>query len=113
MSREQFQKCIDACIACAIECEHCATSCLREDDVKMLTRCIAKNRESAAVCRAAAELMTISGDHAYQLCQLCAEVCDHCAAECEQHAHMEHCQLCAEECRSCAEKCRTMAEEHV
>jgi len=112
MSHEKFQFCIDACIACAITCEHCATECLREDDVKMMVRCIELDRECASVCRSAAELMSMGGSHATRLCSVCADICDACARECEIH-DIEHCQECAEECIACAEECRKMVEEHV
>jgi hypothetical protein len=114
MSHEKFQNCIDACVACAVECEHCATSCLNEDMVKDLTKCIALDRECASVCRSAAELMSIGGVHATLLCQVCADICDACAEECERHSdHMDHCRECAEECRRCSEECRMMIEQHV
>jgi hypothetical protein len=109
MSHEKFQVCIDACIACAIECEHCATSCLNEDDVKMLIRCITLDRECATICRSTAALMSIGGEHAAGICHVCAEICEVCAEECEKHSHMEHCKNCADECRRCAEECRTIA----
>lgn len=111
MSHEKFQSCIDACIACAIECEHCVSACLNEEDVKMLIRCIELERECASVCRSAAELMSLGGQHAASLCHVCAEICDACAEECEKHTEhgMEHCRACAEECRRCAEECRSMA----
>ncbi len=41
MKLDHFQSCIDACNACAMACENCAASCLREEDVKMMARCIA------------------------------------------------------------------------
>jgi hypothetical protein len=109
MSHEKFQSCIDACIACAITCEHCASECLKEDDVKMMIRCIELDRECASVCRSAAELMSIGGPHASLLCSVCADICEACAQECERH-EAEHCQECAEECTACAEECRRMVE---
>ena len=112
MSHEKFQSGIDACIACAIICEHCASECLKEEDVKMMVRCIELDRECASVCRSAAELMSIGGGHASLLCDACADICEACARECASH-EMDHCQECAEECEACAEVCRKMVEEHV
>ena len=109
MSHEKFQPCIDACIACAIACEHCASECLKEDDVKMMIRCIELDRECASVCRSAAELMSMGGPHAALLCSACADICEVCAHECGMH-EAEHCQECAEECLACAEECRKMGE---
>lgn len=99
-------------MACALECENCATECLKESDVKMLARCIQLDRECASVCRSAVALMSIGGENAALLCSACAEICEACAAECEKH-DMEHCEHCAEECRACADECRRMAEQHV
>jgi hypothetical protein len=112
MSHERFENCIDACVACAIQCEHCASECLREKDVKTMLKCIELDRQCASVCRSAAELMSIGGAFALALCNACAEICEACAEECEKH-DMDHCQECADECRSCADECRKMAEMHV
>jgi hypothetical protein len=40
MSREQNKGLFEALTNCAAECNHCATACLDEEDVKMLARCI-------------------------------------------------------------------------
>jgi len=109
MSHEKFQKCIDACYACANACEHCASEDLKENDIKMLVNCINLDRECAAFCRNAAHIMSMGGSFSKELCILCAKVCDACAEECEKHPHMEHCKKCAEECRKCASECRSMA----
>ena len=108
MSHQKFKSCIDACVACAVECNHCATECLHEDDVKAFVRCIQLNRQCAVVCFAAAELMSIGGEHAEHFCNECAGICDACAAECEKHSN-EHCKKCAEACRKCAKECRAMS----
>ncbi len=111
MSDQQFYECIDTCSACAVACSHCAVSCLNEEDVGHLTKCIQLDMECAAICRAAAELMSLGSNHSAQLCGICAELCDACASECEKHAQMgmEHCRECAEACRKCAQACREMA----
>lgn len=106
-----MQSCIDACLDCAVECQHCATACLNENDVKMLARCIQLDLECAEACYASARLMGIGGEHAPAFCATCAEICDACAAECEKH-DLEHCRRCAEVCRKCAEECRAMAGAH-
>ncbi len=108
MSHEKYQHCIDECQQCATISTHCATSCLREADVKKLTKCIQLDLECAAICRAAAELMSLGSEYADRFCELCAEICSACAIECEKHSHMEHCRECAIKCRSCAEACIEM-----
>lgn len=107
MNHERYQICIDACIECAQECDRCATACLHEKDVGMLTRCIALDRECAETCYASARLMGMEGEHAALFCHSCAEICDVCAEECEKH-DMEHCRKCAEACRRCADECRAL-----
>jgi uncharacterized protein DUF326 len=109
MDSESMRSCIAACNDCALECEHCASACLGEQDVKMLVRCISLDLDCAELCRTATILMARGSESAAEFCRLCAEVCDECAQECERHHHMEHCRLCAEACRRCAEECRRMS----
>lgn len=108
MNQNQFQSCIRACYECAQACDTCAAACLQEPDPKMMVRCIELDNECAAVCRLAAQLMSRSSEHAIQVCQLCADICDACAKECTQH-QMQHCQDCAAACRRCAQECRKIA----
>jgi len=102
---------MQACVACAVACSHCATECLKEEDVKMLSHCIQLDIECAAICRSAVELMSLGSGYSEALCQVCADVCNACAEECEKHAKMgmEHCSECAEACRNCAKACQKMA----
>jgi hypothetical protein len=109
MAHEKYRACIDACVECARECEHCAAACLGEEDVKRLARCIRLDTDCAAICWQAASFMSRGSEHATQVCRLCADICDACAEECEKHTDMEHCRSCAEACRHCAEECRKMA----
>lgn len=102
------QTCIDACNDCANACDTCAGACLREDDVKMMARCIALDIDCAQLCRLAAAVMARGGEAAGTICRACAEVCELCAAECGKHP-MQHCQDCAAACRACAAECRKMA----
>lgn len=106
MTHQQIKNCVDACIACATTCNYCAISCLEEENVKNLTNCIRLDLECAAICKAAAELMSIEGAYSKELCQLCAAICNACAAECEKHVAMgmDHCKECAEACRACAKE---------
>jgi len=111
MNHYALRSCIDACNACAVECEYCATECLKEDDLKMLSRCIALTRECALVCTTTARLMSLSGEHARILCGVCADMCNACADECELMSEMDHCMRCAIECRRCVHECTHMLEE--
>lgn len=89
-------------------CEHCATACLNEKEVAMMTRCIELDRSCADMCSFAAREMARGSEFAEQVCQLCAEICAACGEECGKH-RMDHCQECAEACQACAEACRHMA----
>ncbi|MDO1449599.1 hypothetical protein Q0590_25200 [Rhodocytophaga aerolata] len=40
MTNEKYKECIDACLACGVACNECSTACLKEEDVKMMARCI-------------------------------------------------------------------------
>ncbi|WP_456256723.1 four-helix bundle copper-binding protein (plasmid) [Pseudomonas iridis] len=100
--------CIAACLSCATACETCASSCLQEDDVQMMSGCIAQDRDCADLCRLAAALMARNSPRAADICKLCAEACKACAEECAKHAH-DHCQACAKACSECAQACMAMA----
>lgn len=108
MADDAYAECIEQCLACARACELCADACLGEPDVKMMVECIRLDRDCAAVCLLAAQLMSRSSRFARAFCRLCADVCDECGAECAKH-EQGHCCDCAEACRRCAEACRRMA----
>jgi len=108
MTIQQYESCIEACNSCADACDYCAASCLQEQDVKMMSRCIALDMDCAQICRMAASYMARNSEFADVLCQFCAEVCDACGDECAKH-QMQHCQDCAQACRRCADECRRMA----
>lgn len=108
MAHQQFQSCIEACYDSATACDHCAASCLQEQDVKMMARCIALDMDCAQICRLVASYMARGSEMAAAICQACAEVCEACGDECAKH-QMSHCQECAQACRRCADECRRMA----
>lgn len=110
MPHESMQSCIDACYDCAVACDHCASACLREQEPKKLSRCIALDIDCAELCRTAAALMSRGSEFAVAVCATCAEVCEACAQECERH-DMDHCRECAAACRKCAEECRRMGAQ--
>ena len=103
-----YQNCIEACLKCAAICNHCASSCAQEDDVKMMATCIQLDMECAAICYASAQLMSLGSDKAKQVCRICADICEQCGNECGKH-QTEHCQECSRVCKQCAEECRKMA----
>ena len=111
MSYQKFQECIEACLDCAIECERCSAACLKEQDVKMMVKCIQLDRDCADICTVAARLLARVSKHGIHMMKECAEVCDKCAEECEKHGQMEHCKVCADACRKCAEECRNLATQ--
>lgn len=102
-----FSTCIEACLRCAAVCDHCAVSCLKEEHVAHMRRCIQLDMECSLMCTTAARLMSMGSEHAVAICTLCADICDACANECAQHDN-EHCRMCAEQCRACAAECRKM-----
>lgn len=73
-----------------------------------MARCIQLDMECAAVCYAAAQLMSLGSARATEFCRICAEICEACGNECKKH-QTEHCQECARTCLQCAEECRHMA----
>ena len=112
MSHEHHRELIAVLNNCASECNHCLTSCLDEQDVKMFSRCIKLDIDCAEICSLTASLLSRDSEHGHHLLKECAEVCDKCAEECEKHAKMgmEHCRKCAEACRACAEACHKHLE---
>lgn len=75
----------------------------------MMAKCIQLDMECAALCYAAAQLMSLGSEKAPDICKLCADLCNACGKECGQHTHSKHCQECAAACKSCAEACKQMA----
>ena len=103
----QNQSLLDALNACIASCEHCATACLSEQDVKMMARCIQLDRDCADICALTARFVARGSEHAAHLLKECTEICKACGDECEKHgAHMAHCKECAEACRRCEQACR-------
>jgi len=103
-----YKICIEACLKCAAICNHCASSCTQEEEIKMMARCIQLDMECSAACYAAAQLMSLGSQKAKELCRICADICEICGHECGKH-QTEHCQECADACKQCAEECRKMA----
>jgi len=68
MGYHKNQSCIEVCLACAALCNHCASSCLKENDIKMMARCIQLDIECATLCYTAAQLMSIGSNRAQDVC---------------------------------------------
>lgn len=108
MGYHEGKSCIDACLQCAAICNEFASSCTREEDVKMMAVCIELDMQCASVCYAAAQLMSMGSPQSKALCSICAELCEACGKECGKH-NTKHCEECAKACLHCAEQCRKMA----
>ena len=70
-------ECIEACLKCATDCDHCLAQMAGKGSDNACPRCCA---ECAAVCRLCAQLEAMGSDFAARACALCAEVCDWCAS---------------------------------
>lgn len=103
-----YQACIEACLKCAAICNHCASSCTKEENIAMMANCIQLDMECSAICYAAAQLMSLGSEKANEICRICADICEKCGAECSNHEN-EHCQECSVICKECASECRRMA----
>ena len=101
-NRELIQKLAE----CAAACENCMDSCLSEENIGMMVRCIRLDRDCAKICQLTASFITSHSEHAMHVIKECIEICEQCAAECEKHDH-NHCQECARACRECAEACKS------
>lgn len=95
---------IQELINCALKCEACATACLHEEHIKMMTHCMELDRDCADVCMVTAKLLQRDSEIAHQMLVICAEICQRCANECNTHEH-DHCQACAKACEACAQAC--------
>ena len=106
---QQLYACMEACNLCADACDYCASACLHEPEIKMMSRCITLDMDSAQLCRVTASWLARTSENSAFICGLCADICEMCAEECERH-DMEHCRQCAEACRRCAQECRRIAD---
>ena len=106
----QMEACIRACLECYQECTSCVSHCLSQGGEHVEQRHITLMLECAKVCELSVSMMSLGGEFAGELCQLCARVCDACAQSCASIEDDAHMQECASTCRECAETCRTMAQ---
>jgi hypothetical protein len=102
MTGEMYRSCIEACVACARECEQCGDACI--DDPAM-AGCVRTCRDCADHCWTCASSMSRNSPLLADLCRACAKACDLYAAECGKY-RAEHCRRCATACEGCGEECR-------
>ncbi len=105
MNNEDIRSCIEACFACARDCEVCLHAMMGK---KSHNECPACCRECVETCITCALGMSRESRFWRNYCAICAEACRWCAQECGEHEH-DHCQKCAESCRKCAELCEKVA----
>lgn len=105
-SRPAYQDVLDALARCTAACEHCATACLDEADIKVMVPCIRLDRDCADICRLTAAFIARGSDHASHVLRECIEICHKCYDECVQHPHV-HCKECAAACKACLEACES------
>lgn len=108
MLNPKYQQCMDECYECAIVCENCSSTLVREGSMKEMVRCIELTRVCAEVCRTAITIMSQSSQFAEQFCILCAEICQECSDECGKYKYRDHCQQCSDICYECAQTCREL-----
>lgn len=101
------KNCIDACLACAIECESCATHCIGMNDKEHQKR-IALCRDCADISALCARFEARGSAFTKALFKLCAEICNACVAECEKLSADACCKSCAAACKKCADACAAM-----
>ncbi len=113
MDADVLARAIDALIECAITCTQCADSCLSEENVAALAKCIRLNLNCADVCAATSRVVSRQTEYDANLTraqlEACIAACKSCGDECDRHTqHMDHCRVCAERCRCCEQSCREL-----
>ena len=89
---------------CATECNRCLASCLEEEDVSMMARCIELDLDCAEICNLTSAFLSRDSESTATLLPICAEICRACADECSKH-DADHCLRCAQICNDCAKMC--------
>jgi hypothetical protein len=110
---DPLDKFIEACHACSVACEKCATACLFDEDVQDMRKVILLNRECSALCQATARILSVGVERFNMLFRACEEMCVICAKETGRYADRHHCKQSAEAARACAEMCRRLKPELV
>ena len=113
MPYEEYEACIVLCSECEAMCEHCASVCLREENLRDLASCIRLGLACAQACRSTAAIMSQASEFASDFCALCARICQACGDECARHREQQYCRECAVICYVCAETCFEIAGARV
>jgi len=91
---------------CQAMCNYCFNACLKEEDVKMMARCIKLDKECSEICGLAISHISSDGSLTKEILTLCVKACQQCAEECGKHDN-DHCRECAKACKECAEACNS------
>ena len=83
MAHQQHRSCIEACVKCAQECEHCGDACIGQPE---MAECVRTFRDCAELCWTSAGYMSRGSTLAADVCRACAEACRRCAEECRTMA---------------------------
>jgi hypothetical protein len=107
---------VEALNECAEACTACADSCLSEEELDPLRKCIRTNLDCADICAATARVLSrhtgYDANISMTLLGACIQACQSCADECGQHADMhEHCRICADACRRCEQTCMNLLND--
>ena len=82
MAHENFPSCIEACVACAQECEHCG-ACIEHAE---MAECVRTCRDCSELGWVCSGYMARGSALAAAVCRACIEACDRCAEECRRVA---------------------------
>lgn len=115
LDRARLVVAVESLQACAWATDACADACLQEEAVAELRTCIRLDLDTAAVCRAALQVLARSGlvdpSLLQSLVQTCVAFCRVTAAACAEHAErFDHCRTCARACLRCEEACLALLE---
>ncbi|MFJ8763119.1 four-helix bundle copper-binding protein [Streptomyces cyaneofuscatus] len=91
----------------------CSDSCLSEELVGDLVKCIRTNADCADICTATASVLSrhtgYDANITRAILKACAVACKACGDECARHAEThDHCRVCAEACRRCEQACNDL-----
>lgn len=108
---QTMEECIRDCLSCYQACTTTVMHCLKlggdhaqPNHIRILLDC-------AEICNTSASFLLRDSNHAKELCDTCATVCEICAAECEDMMGSdEQMKQCAEICRVCSASCKNMAQ---
>ncbi|MES2517405.1 MAG: four-helix bundle copper-binding protein [Bacteroidota bacterium] len=97
---ENQQSCIEACLACMIECEKSASNCMHMDGHH---ECVKVCRDCADICNLCARLCARASQFSDAIRAICVKACEACINECSKHIHHAD---CVEACKKCIEACK-------